>query len=123
MIISRLINVIMCYYYYADYQNNFVRVEVETDPPQISCTFLNTINNAEKSCNAVITYGISCELNKNLYGEEAVNRTDVVIINLRNFLIETESSKYCQLNINAKTDPKNITLSGISIGMSIANCI
>ena len=124
MIISRMIkfNVVhhMCNNIYADYQNDFVRVEIETDPPQISCTFLNTINNADKSCNVVITYGRNCELNQTLYGEEAVDRPDVVIVSLRNF---PEPSRYCQLNVNTRTDTKNIILFGTSIGKSISNCI
>ena len=100
----------------AEYQNNFVRVQVISESASINCTFLNNMmKGTAKLCDAIVTYGESCQEQIPISGVMR-NNDLVVVISLRNFLEETMSSKYCGFRVNATVNRKTVTVDGNLLG-------
>ena len=96
----------------AEYQNNFVRVQVISESASINCTFLSVEGGTPISCNATITYGDNCQEQMPIYGTRESNNDVLVAINLRKFLEETVSSKYCGFRVNATANTRMVTVDG-----------
>ena len=100
----------------AEYRNNFVRVQVISGSASINCTFLSVEASAPISCNATITYGDDCQERMVLYGTRESNKDFLVAINLRKFLEETVSSKYCEFRVSATANTRMVTVDGNILG-------
>ena len=97
----------------AEYQNNFVSVQVISESASINCTFLNNmVKGTAKSCDAIVTYGESCQEQMPINGIRSRDNDLVVVINLRDFLEETMSSKYCDFRVNATVNRRTVTVEG-----------
>ena len=94
----------------ADYRNNFVRVQITSEPASINCTFLSVIKGLPPSCDAVITYGQNCEEQMMINGMR--DNDLVVVISLTSFLEDTMSSKYCSFRVNATANMRTVTVDG-----------
>ena len=104
----------------AEYQNNFVRVQVISLSASINCTFLNVPKEDELLlCNATIMYGENCQDQELIIGTR--DSGNVVIVSLRNFLEKTASSKYCGFRVMAIAGAKAISVDGDLFG-KLAHC-
>ena len=97
----------------AEYRNNFVRVHVISQSASINCTFLNVLKEAEKSCNAKIISGETCQDKTMINGMK--DGDNVVIINVRSVL---EDTIYCSFIVNATANARTVIVEGNLLGIS-----
>lgn len=99
---------------HTDYQNNFVRVQVDPGSLSINCTSFDTQNdtNLNVSCNVTIAYGENCQYHRELLGRKRNN--ELVSIDLLRFFVETASipARYCNFTITAASGTKMIYVEG-----------
>ena len=90
----------------AEYQNNFVRVQVIPQSASINCTFLNASKVTEKSCNATIMYGENCQEKTIINGIRDDDNS--IIINVRSVLEETMT--YCGFTVSATANARTVVV-------------
>ena len=91
-------------------------VQAISEPVSITCAFLNVRKETAKLCNATITYGDNCQNQMLITGVRDSDDDSLVVINLRRFLEETMSSKYCAFRVNATADMRTAIVEGSLLG-------
>ena len=102
-----------------------MRVQVISESVSINCTFLNASKETARSCNATIMYGDNCQQQMLLNGVGDNDMDSLIVINLRSFLEETISSKFCGFRVNATANARTVTVDGNLLGKvyrSINHC-
>lgn len=93
----------------AEYQNIFFRVQIIQETTSINCTYLDSRNETNLSCNATIFFGDNCENHMDLTG---IKESDKLIsINLI-ILQETMTSEYCDFIVTARAGTRLLYVEG-----------
>ena len=94
-------------------------VQAISEPVSITCAFLNVSKETAKLCDATITYGDNCLNQMLINGVRDSDDDSLIVINLRGFLEETMSSKYCAFRVNATADTRTVTVEGNLFGKEL----
>ena len=84
------------------------RVQIVQKTTTINCTYLDTQNETNLSCNATISYGDNCENHMDLTGMKESDK----LISINFFLQEAVTSKYCDFNVTAMAGTRLLYVEG-----------